>query len=74
MAQFVYGYLLLFGETKKADTGGVFWLQATEQLFLVLAIYVMLMVGVLRGLTQNGFYSGPPACALGSLAVLYMAR
>jgi len=33
------GYLLLFCETKKPDTGGVFWLQAMEQLFLVLAIY-----------------------------------
>ena len=36
----IWGYLLLFCESKKPDTGGVFWIQATEQLFLVLAIYV----------------------------------
>lgn len=35
---------------------------------------VMLMVGVLRGLNQNGIWSGPPIAALASLAVLYMAR
>jgi len=74
LAQFVFGYLLLFCETKKPDTGGVFWLQAMEQLFLVLAIYVMLMVGVLRGLNKNGIWAGPPVVALASLAVLYVAR
>lgn len=74
LAQFVFGYLLLFCETKKPDTGGVFWIQATEQLFLVLAIYVMLMVGVLRGLNKNGIWAGPPAVAFCSLLVLYWAR
>eukprot|EP00913_Durusdinium_trenchii_P009533 g8959.t1 len=74
LAQFVFGYLLLFCESKKPDTGGVFWVQATEQLFLVLAIYVMLMVGVLRGLTRNGIWAGPPMATLASLMVLYVAR
>lgn len=74
LAQFVFGYLLLFCESKKPDTGGVFWIQATEQLFLVLAIYVMLMVGVLRELNKNGIWAGPPAVAFCSLLVLYWAR
>jgi len=74
LAQFVYGYLLLFCESKKPDTGGIFWVQAMDQLFIVLAIYVMLMVGVLRALTKEDIWLGPPAAAFASLLVLYMAR
>ncbi|CAJ1364617.1 unnamed protein product [Effrenium voratum] len=74
LAQFVYGYMLLFCESKKPDTGGVFWVQAMEQMFLILAIYVMLMVGVLRALAREGIWAGPPAAACASLLVIYMAR
>ena len=34
LAQFVYGYLLLFCESKKPDTGGIFWVQAGGHLLV----------------------------------------
>ena len=34
LAQFVYGYLLLFCESKKPDTGGIFWVQARSRAIL----------------------------------------
>jgi len=74
VAQLVYGYLLLFGEAKKADFGGACWMQALNWLFLVLCIYVMLMVGVLRHLSRHGAILGPPIFAVLSLGLLYWAR
>eukprot|EP00931_Biecheleriopsis_adriatica_P078800 TRINITY_DN52215_c0_g1_i1.p1 TRINITY_DN52215_c0_g1~~TRINITY_DN52215_c0_g1_i1.p1 ORF type:complete len:883 (+),score=166.90 TRINITY_DN52215_c0_g1_i1:51-2699(+) len=73
IAQTVFSYLLIFGESKKPDSGGFFWLQVLEQLFVVLALYVVLMVGVLHALGE-GFVIGPPAVAFSSLLCLYAAR
>ncbi|CAE7757141.1 unnamed protein product [Symbiodinium necroappetens] len=42
-----YGYLLIYAETKKPDMGGSFWVKSLRHLFAGLAIYVLLMVGLL---------------------------
>jgi hypothetical protein len=43
----IYGYLIPFAETKKADLGGVFWVTMLKQLYVANFIYVILMTGVL---------------------------
>lgn len=42
-----YGYLIPYAETKKADTGGFFFVKTLEQLFVGLIIYCIMMIGVL---------------------------
>jgi len=74
LAQVVYGYLLIFGESKKPDMGGLFWIQALDILFVVLLIYVLLMVGVVRLLSANNNWLGPPLMVTGSIVILYLAR
>jgi hypothetical protein len=39
----VYGYLLVFQETKKPDMGGVFWVNQLNFLYLSLTIYSAMM-------------------------------
>ena len=48
-----YGYLLVFAETKKPDMGGSFWVKSLRHLFAGLAIYVLLMVGLLSRLSDT---------------------
>jgi hypothetical protein len=42
----MYSYLLVFAETKKADLGGVFWIDIMHQMYWGLLIYTFLMVGI----------------------------
>jgi hypothetical protein len=42
----VYGYTMVFAETKKADLGGVFWATQLAHLYVGLMIYVVCMTGV----------------------------
>lgn len=43
----VYAYLLMTVESKKADTGGRFWIDAMTQLFFCILLYTVLMIGIL---------------------------
>mmetsp|Transcript_47808 Transcript_47808/g.102477 ORF Transcript_47808/g.102477 Transcript_47808/m.102477 type:complete len:792 (-) Transcript_47808:98-2473(-) len=43
----IYGYLICFAETKKADLGGVFWSQNLRNIFFGNLCYTILMTGVL---------------------------
>lgn len=45
----VYGYLLVFAETRKTDLGGIFWVTMLEHLQYGLLVFVVLMIGVLSG-------------------------
>merc|ERR1719387_1572132 len=47
LRRIVYGYLLVFAETRKPDLGGVAWVLTLEQVQQSLLIYWVLMVGVL---------------------------
>mmetsp|Transcript_69559 Transcript_69559/g.126874 ORF Transcript_69559/g.126874 Transcript_69559/m.126874 type:complete len:810 (-) Transcript_69559:38-2467(-) len=49
-----YGYLVLFGETKKADLGGHFFVQANNHLFIGNIIYVLTMTGILYVRARTG--------------------
>jgi len=43
----VYGYLLVFAETRKPDLGGYFWVRQLDHLQKGLLIYLLTMVGVI---------------------------
>eukprot|EP00927_Polykrikos_kofoidii_P043535 TRINITY_DN37600_c0_g1_i1.p1 TRINITY_DN37600_c0_g1~~TRINITY_DN37600_c0_g1_i1.p1 ORF type:complete len:834 (-),score=107.83 TRINITY_DN37600_c0_g1_i1:52-2553(-) len=43
----VYGYLLVFAETKKPDLGGAFWYTQLKHVQQGMLIYIVLMTGVL---------------------------
>jgi hypothetical protein len=47
ICRIVYGYLIPFAETKKADLGGAFFVDCLRHLFTGNIIYCFLMVGVL---------------------------
>lgn len=42
-----YGWLLIFAECRKPDSGGVFYVNQLNQLFFGVALYCVLMIGVL---------------------------
>jgi len=64
IARVVYGYLVVFAETKKADTGGAFYVTQLVHLFPTLGIYTVLMSGVLF---QRAATLGPGIIAVLSL-------
>lgn len=45
VVRIIYGYLLVYAETRKADLGGLFWCEQLQQLNTVMVIYVILMTG-----------------------------
>merc|ERR1719171_1212181 len=49
----IYGYLLPFAESRKADLGGVFWVQSLRHVFVGNLIYCFVMTGVLFGRAAN---------------------
>mmetsp|Transcript_43387 Transcript_43387/g.139456 ORF Transcript_43387/g.139456 Transcript_43387/m.139456 type:complete len:820 (-) Transcript_43387:114-2573(-) len=65
-----YGYLLVHVETKKPDLGGLFWMEAVQQVFFILALFVLLMTGVLAGQGKT-YMSGPAAVAFSASLALY---
>jgi len=48
LARLIYGYLVIYTETKKPDLGGAFWVTQLGHMHLALVLYVILMVGVLQ--------------------------
>lgn len=55
ICRFVYGYLVPFAETRKADLGGLLWVKQLEHLFVGLVIYSVLMTAVLIGRSATIF-------------------
>jgi len=56
VCRIVYGYLLLYAETRKPDMGGVLWVRMLQDLQICLFFYVLLMVGYFElnyGRTQS---------------------
>merc|ERR1719210_3261778 len=53
----IYGYLIIFAETKKPDLGGVFWVNSLKHVQYGLVLYVLLMVGFLE--EREGNNAGP---------------
>jgi len=70
IARLVYGYLIPFAETRKADLGGACWVQCLHHLFIGLGIYVVLMTGVLW--RQAGSH-GPALMAAPALLYVLLA-
>lgn len=71
-----YGYLLLRAETKKPDLGGRFWIEALNQVFFALIVYVFLMTGVLAAHGELAAHSiwrrfGPAMVAASAFIALY---
>lgn len=65
ICRMVYGYLIPFAETKKADLGGAFFVSKLKHIFTGNIIYCILMIGVLA---RRGETYGPAAIAAPSLA------
>eukprot|EP00933_Yihiella_yeosuensis_P028449 TRINITY_DN22261_c5_g1_i1.p1 TRINITY_DN22261_c5_g1~~TRINITY_DN22261_c5_g1_i1.p1 ORF type:complete len:857 (-),score=138.07 TRINITY_DN22261_c5_g1_i1:83-2653(-) len=53
VAPISYGYLLVFAETPKPDSGGCFFVEGLRYVFLGLFIYILLMVGILKRSSQD---------------------
>lgn len=71
----VYGYLLVFQETKKADLGGVFWVTQLRLLYFSLTVYAGIMTVVLLELMrteQASLVTRLLPGALAGLAFLYV--
>jgi len=64
----VYGYLLVYAETRKPDLGGVFWCTQLRHMMQALLIYIVLMVGVLL---ERSTHIGPAVIA-GSSALVWV--
>jgi len=47
VCRLLYGYMIVFAETPKADLGGVFWVSKLGHVWCGCIIYAVLMVGVL---------------------------
>jgi len=69
LCRLIYGYLVVFAETRKPDLGGAFFVQQLQHLHKGLYIYVTLMIGVLL---RRGRDYGPMIVAVG--AMLYQYR
>jgi len=65
----VYGYLMCYAETKKADLGGAFWVTSLKHLFYCNIVYQVLMAGVLY---ERATTVGP--CIIAALSILYTLR
>jgi hypothetical protein len=65
----IYGYLVVFAETRKPDLGGHFWVSTVRHIQHGLFLYVILMVGVL---SHRALSYGPTLVAAPSL--LYAVR
>ncbi|CAK8997836.1 Uncharacterized protein RSN1 (Rescuer of SRO7 at high Nacl protein 1) [Durusdinium trenchii] len=68
VCRFLYGYLFVYAETKKADLGGVFWMTQMRHMQQGLLIYIALMTGVLLERAN----SIVPSVIAGSSAVLWL--
>jgi len=66
LCRYVYAYLCVYAETKKADLGGVFWSTKIKHVQQGLLIYIVLMTGVLL---QRGSSIGPGVIAASSSAL-----
>mmetsp|Transcript_21078 Transcript_21078/g.49052 ORF Transcript_21078/g.49052 Transcript_21078/m.49052 type:complete len:771 (+) Transcript_21078:67-2379(+) len=48
LARLLYGYLVIYTESKKPDLGGAFWVTQLNHIYLALALYCILMIGILQ--------------------------
>lgn len=69
ISRVVFGYLVVFAETKKADTGGEFWCSQLRHVQYGLLIYITLMVGIL--FEKGGLYGPGLFASLGYVYVIY---
>mmetsp|Transcript_112747 Transcript_112747/g.299529 ORF Transcript_112747/g.299529 Transcript_112747/m.299529 type:complete len:791 (-) Transcript_112747:102-2474(-) len=63
----IYGYLFMFAESHKPDTGGCFFVSSLLHIFWLLMIYVILMAGVFY---QRARTVGP--CVISALSVIWV--
>merc|ERR1719277_599809 len=68
LCRVVYGYLMVWAETKKPDLGGVFWVSNLRHLQWGLLLYVLTMSGCLAMRSQSNY---PSIIAVSSCVWLY---
>eukprot|EP00971_Amphidinium_carterae_P041628 817612-Amphidinium_carterae.1 len=47
LCRMVYSQQMIFAECRKADLGGTFWVEALQQMYFGLVVFILLMTGVL---------------------------
>jgi len=47
LCRLFYGYLIVYAEMRKPDSGGVFFMKMMEHMFVAMIIYNIMMIGVL---------------------------
>jgi hypothetical protein len=70
-ARMVYGYLLVYAESRKPDLGGEAFLLQLDQIFLGLLIYCIFMIGLLFRWGPSPAIGGLTCPVLVYLAVMY---
>lgn len=68
VCRYLYSYLFVYAETRKADLGGVFWMTQMRHIQQGLLIYIILMTGVLLERANSII----PAIIAGSSAVVWL--
>eukprot|EP00747_Dinoflagellata_sp_TGD_P182868 gnl/TRDRNA2_/TRDRNA2_37321_c0_seq1.p1 gnl/TRDRNA2_/TRDRNA2_37321_c0~~gnl/TRDRNA2_/TRDRNA2_37321_c0_seq1.p1 ORF type:complete len:844 (-),score=150.09 gnl/TRDRNA2_/TRDRNA2_37321_c0_seq1:157-2688(-) len=71
LCRVVYGYLLVFVETRKADLGGVFWVQQLKHVQHGMTVYTFLMLGIL---SHRSYSMGPCILLAPSLVYLWVSQ
>jgi hypothetical protein len=71
LCRLFYGWLLVFSETKKADTGGEFWVSQLGHLFDANIIYCVVMIGVMMGRAENSY---PAFCVMPTIVYVMWSK
>jgi len=71
LKRLVYGYLMVFAETRKPDLGGPYWVTQLQGLYVALIIYTVLMTGVLCRRSPMG---GPALLAAPSIIYVLWSK
>jgi len=62
VCRLVYGYLLVYAETRKSDLGGAFWVTQLKHMQAAVVLYCILMIGMLnRAPTRYPMYIAAPS-------------
>jgi len=68
LCRLIYGYLVVYAESRKTDSGGVFYVKQLEHTYFGLFIFTLLMTGIF---SKRSPTSIPITCAVSSFLFLF---
>lgn len=72
LCRLIYGYLIVYSESRKPDLGGAFWSSALKHVWFGLLIYCALMTGVLLRRAPNVVPAVAAGCSMAYTAWSFM--